>query len=200
MASNLFIQDLIAQLQADGVKSAADDDKAKKGKDDKDKDDKKDDKDDKSERENAFRERMKHKKEEREEKEEKKASSFVGGDFDILAGLESLPEDLRKLASAEASAEFLADMARQNAFGFARSAPQQEQKQAAYDGDNLDATQLFNDVFEMHTAKLASLDPEYGAMLEAEQEKMAFNQGFEDTVKEAQQRLGVNPFAQFGGA
>lgn len=206
MSSNEFINNLIAELQADGVKSAAADDKSKK--DDK-KDDKKEDK--KDERENAFRERMKGKKDDKDDKkkkdkddkkgEEKKASVLPGTDFDVLAGLEGLPEDLRKLASAAASAEFMADMARQKILGTPRAtAPVDTQKQATEAAGTFDASTLFNEVFELHTAKLAQLDPAYGALLEAEQEKMAFNQGYADAVKAAQQRLQpVNPFAQMGG-
>lgn len=203
MASNDFIRGLIAELQSEGVKSAADDDdKAKKTKDD-DKDKHK--KDEKGERENAFRERMKGKKDKDKDEDDKKksAGALPVLDGSLLADLESLPEDLRKLASARATASFLADMARSQTFGGAPAAPalQEPTKEAAAgfgQEQPFDASDLFNQVFELHTAKLASLDPEFAAILEHEQTKMAFNQGFEDTVLELQAQLGVNPFAALG--
>ena len=48
------------------------------------------------------------------------------------------------------------------------------------------AEALFNAVFEDQTQKLAAYDPEYAEILEAEQVKMAFNQGFEELLVAAQ--------------
>jgi hypothetical protein len=187
MASNEFIQSLISQLTEEGVKLAADSDK----KDEKDKDkDKEHSKDEKTERDNAFRERMRRAKEKGGEEDEKKSAST---EFDLLAGLEALPEDLRKLAAAEATSLFLADMARQNVFGTTAPEPLKQAGEAQAEAD------LFNEVFELHTAKLASLDPSYAQLLAAEQEKAAFNQGFEDAVLHVQQQMGARGFNQFGG-
>ena len=55
---------------------------------------------------------------------------------------------------------------------------EQLQKKAADDYYN----DVFDAAFELHTAKLAAWDPTYGAILHAEQEKVAFNQGYQQAM------------------
>lgn len=60
---------------------------------------------------------------------------------------------------------------------------------------------LFDAAFEDHTAKLAAYDPTYGAILHAEQEKMAFNEAFEATKQACDavaQQAYLNTMAQYG--
>jgi hypothetical protein len=54
-------------------------------------------------------------------------------------------------------------------------------KQAAvYEAEQTEA--LFDAAFNEHTAKLAALDPEYAQILQAEQEKLAFDQAYYETL------------------
>lgn len=54
-------------------------------------------------------------------------------------------------------------------------------KQASvYEAEQTEA--LFEAAFNDHTAKLAAYDPEYGAILHAEQEKMAFDASYAETL------------------
>lgn len=52
------------------------------------------------------------------------------------------------------------------------------------------ADEFYNDLFDAtfadHTAKLAAVDPEYAAILHAEQEKQAFNVGFAEIMAQAE--------------
>jgi hypothetical protein len=189
MSGTAYLQTLIAQL-ADGptTTKVAAEDEDKKG--DKKKSDSKDD-DKKGGR--AFFEKMRGKKDDDKKKsddkdkdeKEKKANQDA-----VLAMIADLPDDLKKLAAAQAESEFLLELAQMNA-GLT------VQKQASAQAPALDERVLFNAAYEEHTAKLAALDPEYGAALDAQQEKMAFNQGFNDTL--AAIKAGVNPFAAFAG-
>jgi len=80
--------------------------------------------------------------------------------------------------SAPAQEKSAAELAFENAYWdtMAKAASVYENQQIA---------DLFNEAFEAHTQKLASLDPEYAAMIVEEQQKQAFNAAFESTVKEA---------------
>jgi hypothetical protein len=175
--SSTYIQSLIDEITAGQTEKLA----SSHEKDEKKKDDKKSDKKDRG---REFYERMRGKKEDEKKDSEKKAAERAA--FDLFAQVADLPDDLKKLAAMEAEAEFFADLQRQQAFGF-----QTEQKQAS----DADYQNLFNEVFEMHTAKLAALDPEYAMVLEQEQQKLAFNQGYEDAMAELHAQ--VNPFSQF---
>lgn len=58
---------------------------------------------------------------------------------------------------------------------------QELQKQAAvYEAEQTEA--LFEAAFNSHTAKLAAADPQYAALLHAEQEKLAFEQTYMQTM------------------
>jgi hypothetical protein len=179
--SSTYIQSLIDEITASqATKLASDHEKDEKH----EKSDKKDDKSDKKDRGREFFEKMRGKKD-----DEKKAAVKTAAEraaFDLFAEVADLPDDLRKLAAMEAEAEFFADLQRQQAFGFGGAA-----KQASDD----EYAALFNEVFEAHTAKLASFDPDYAVMLAEEQQKMAFNQGFEDAMAELQAQ--INPLSQF---
>lgn len=172
--SSTYIQSLIDEITASQTEKLASSHE---------KDEKKDKKSDKKDRGREFYERMRGKKDDEKKAADQQLAEKAA--FDLFAQVADLPDDLKKLAAMEAEAEFFADLQRQQAFGF------QAQKEAS----EADYGSLFNEVFEAHTAKLAALDPEYAMMLEQEQQKMAFNQGYEDAMAELHAQ--VNPFAQF---
>lgn len=67
------------------------------------------------------------------------------------------------------------------------------------------ADEYFNDLFDAafadHTAKLAAADPQYAAILHAEQEKLAFNEAFEATKQACEttaQQAYEATLAQYG--
>lgn len=58
-------------------------------------------------------------------------------------------------------------------------------KQASSDGETVSAKDLFDDIFDLHTEKLAADNPEYNKVLNHLAVKSAFEAGYEDTIASA---------------
>lgn len=93
--------------------------------------------------------------------------------FDVFMSQHAQPAQPVQATKAAADAQF------ENAYW-------DEMAKLASQHEAASAEELFNAAFEDQTQKLAAADPEYAHILEAEQVKMAFNQGFEQVVYAAQ--------------
>lgn len=159
-----FIEDLLNEITQ---KQAADDNKGedkkppffeKKDDDKKDSDDKKEDKKDDDKKDG-----------------EKDAS-------ELFSKLASLHPELQKLASYEADVRLLAAMKEADL----RQALNPAQKAASAEMDVEAQRHVFNAAFATQMSKLAALDPEFQEILDFEQKKAAFNEGFAATIAQAQ--------------
>lgn len=116
-----------------------------------------------------------HEEDKKEEEKKKKEDDEDKGDEEksatLFSELDLLHPELKKIAAMDVTAQFLADLKRAQLFS---------QKQAGL----IDEEAVFNAAFSDRIEKLASFDPEFAAILDAENTKQAFNAGFSDQLEQ----------------